>query len=78
MARPISDHLPCVIKIGTNIPKTRVVRFENFWLQHSTFKEVVVVAWNIPVGNLDAAKIINADKEKDGVECLGNRCQLLI
>lgn len=60
LTRPISDHLPCVIKIGTAIPKAGVFRFENFWFKHSTFKEVVAAAWNIHVGNLDAAKSINA------------------
>ena len=60
LARPISDHLPCVMKIGTAIPKTIVFRFENYWLQHSEFKRVVAAAWSIPVGNMDAAKSINA------------------
>ena len=60
LSRPISDHLPCLIKIGTSIPKARVFRFENYWLKHSDFKEVVTAAWNIPVGNLDAAKSLNA------------------
>ena len=35
MAKQISDHLPCMIKIVTNIPKSRVFRFENYWLNHS-------------------------------------------
>ena len=60
LAKPISDHLPCVIKIGTSIPKARVFRFENYWLQHSDFKEVVTAAWSILVGNLDAVKSLNA------------------
>ena len=60
LAKPISDHLPCVKKIGTSIPKARVFRFENYWLQHSDFKQVVAAAWNIPVGNLDAVKSLNA------------------
>lgn len=60
LARPISNHLPCMIKIGTAIPKAKVFRFENYWLQHSSFKEVVQNAWKIPVGNLDGAKNLNA------------------
>ena len=60
MAKPISDHLPCMIKIGTNIPKSKVFRFENYWLNHSSFKQVVQAAWNIPVGHTDCAKKINA------------------
>ena len=60
MAKPISDHLPCMIKIGTNIPKSRVFRFENYWLNHSSFKQVVQTAWAIPVGHSDCAKKITA------------------
>ena len=60
LARPISDHFPCVIKIGTAVPKAKVYRFENYWLQHSNFEQVVAAAWSIPVGNMDAAKSINA------------------
>ena len=55
LVKPISDHLPRVIKIGTAIPKPGVFRFENYWLPHSNFKQVVPNAWNIPVGNLDPA-----------------------
>lgn len=60
LSRPISDHLPCVLKIGTAIPKAKVFRFENYWLKYSNFNDVVTTDWNIPVGNLDAAKILNA------------------
>ena len=60
LSRPISDHLPCLIKVGTSIPKSMVFRFENFWLKHSSFKEVVKTAWEIPVGFTDPAKMINA------------------
>lgn len=60
LARPVSDHLPCMIKIGTNIPKSRVFRFENYWIQHSSFKEIVTATWNILVGHMDATKSINA------------------
>ena len=60
LAKPISDHLPCMIKIGTNIPKSKVFRFENYWLNHSSFKQVVEAAWNIPVGHTDCANKINA------------------
>ena len=30
LAKPISDHLPCVIEVGTSIPKSKVFRFENY------------------------------------------------
>lgn len=60
LARPVSDHLPCMIKIGTNIPKSKVFRLENYWFKHSSFKDIVTATWNIPVGQMDAAKSINA------------------
>jgi endonuclease/exonuclease/phosphatase family metal-dependent hydrolase len=30
LAKTTSDHLPCKIQIGTNIPKANIFRFENF------------------------------------------------
>src|SRR5699024_10752879 len=58
--KPTSDHVPCVISIGTSIPKSRVFRFENYWLQHSEFKQIVEYSWKIPVGHTDPAKRITA------------------
>ena len=60
LAKPIYDHVPCVIDIGTKIPKSQVFRFENYWLHHPDFKQIVQNAWNIPVGKIDCAKKINA------------------
>jgi hypothetical protein len=60
LTKPTSDHVPCVVTIGTNIPKSNLFRFQNYWLQHSQFKEIVQNAWNIPVGYIDSAKRINA------------------
>ena len=70
LAKPISDHLPCVIKIGTAIPKSRVFKFENYWSKHSSFKDIVQTAWNIPVGYTDPAKKINAKFKKLDIRCL--------
>jgi hypothetical protein len=60
LVKTTSDHLPRVISIGTKIPRVSVFRFENYWLQHSGFKQIVENAWNIPVGHDDSAKRINA------------------
>jgi hypothetical protein len=49
LAKPTSDHLPCVVQIGTKIPKANVFRFENFWVQHPGFLDVVEQAWNMEV-----------------------------
>jgi hypothetical protein len=56
LSKPTSDHVPCVVSIGTKIPKARIFRFENFWLSHSSFKEIVQNAWNIPVNYTNSAK----------------------
>lgn len=60
LARITSDHIPCVIKIGTCIPRSKVFRFENFWLQQSQFKEVVKNIWDQQVAETNIAKIISA------------------
>ena len=33
LAKPISDHTPCVVQISTQIPKAAIFRFENYWLR---------------------------------------------
>ena len=75
LAKPISDHIPCMIKIGTSIPKSKVFRFENYWLKHSSFKDIVQAAWNIPVGFYDPAKKINAKfkKSEESTETVGQK-----
>ena len=32
LAKPTSDHVPCVVSISTSIPKAQVFRFENHWV----------------------------------------------
>jgi hypothetical protein len=46
LAKVISDHTPCVIKIGTSIPKAQLFRFENFWADQPGFLEMVDLVWN--------------------------------
>jgi hypothetical protein len=60
LVKPTSDHLPCVISIGTKIPRAKLFRFENYWLQHSALIDIVKYAWNIPVTFTNSAKRINA------------------
>ena len=50
LARPISDH----------IPKSSLFRFENFWLQHHDFMEVMENIWEQDVQEQDSAKRITA------------------
>jgi hypothetical protein len=64
LVKPTSDHLPSVLAIGTKIPRANVFRFENYWLQHSEFKQIVQNSWNILVGHSDSAKRINTKLKK--------------
>lgn len=56
LAKPISDHTPCVIKVGTKIPKSHIFRFENFWLKHHDFKDTVKQIWDQNIPEVDSAK----------------------
>ena len=58
MAMTTSDHIPIMISIGTNIPKSKVFRFENYGLEHTQFREVVQGIWAQPVDVQDSAKVI--------------------
>jgi len=41
-----SDHWPCSIEITSKIPKVRIFRFENAWMQHESFMQVVQQSWS--------------------------------
>jgi thymidylate synthase len=58
--KPTLDHLPCVVATGTKIPRAKIFKFENYWLQHSSFKEIVENAWKILVEYSNSAKRVNA------------------
>jgi hypothetical protein len=32
LVKTTSDHVPCVVQIGTNIPKPKVFQFETHWI----------------------------------------------
>lgn len=46
---PTSDHTPCNVIVETNIPKSKLFRFESFWIAHPEFMDVVKDAWSRPV-----------------------------
>jgi exonuclease III len=58
LARPTSDHIPCVVTIGTSIPKAQVFRFENHWVRMPGFLDVVQTVWDINVPG-DSAKCLS-------------------
>ena len=59
LARPTSDHVPCVVSIGTSIPKAAVFRFENHWFSFPGFMDVVQNIWAIHCPG-DSAKRLSA------------------
>ena len=46
LPKPVSDHIPCVISIETTVPKSKIFHFENFWISHPGFFEIVQSTWN--------------------------------
>jgi hypothetical protein len=56
LSRDISDHYPCLILVNTDIPQSKVFRFENYWILHDEFMPVMQHGWNVPVSQLDCAK----------------------
>lgn len=57
---PPSDHTPCVVSISTVIPKSRIFRFENYWMLSDQFPEILNTSWSTPVHHSDRAKVITA------------------
>jgi hypothetical protein len=60
LVKPTSDHNPCVISIGTKIPKAKIFRFENYWMSHDSFQDIVKKAWDSPIAPMNSANKINA------------------
>jgi hypothetical protein len=46
LARTTSDHTPCVVQIGTSIPKAQIFQFENYWVDQPRFSDVVQMVWS--------------------------------
>lgn len=64
MKMETSDHVPCVVKVSTNVPKGSIFRFENYWMEHDHFLFTVQHGWSLPTGQTDKAKIV-LDKFKN-------------
>ena len=60
LARMGSDHIPIHIKIGTDIPKASLFRFDNCWLEFEGFNEVISECWNSAPYKSVAALMINS------------------
>ena len=58
--RTASDHVPCVVSIATCIPKAKVFRFENYWVDLPGFADCVAEVWNRPMVKPSIALTISA------------------
>jgi hypothetical protein len=63
LAKIGSDHVPCLVTIDTNIPKSKLFRFENYWVDLPGFFECVTESWAKVSGKHYSSAII-ADKLK--------------
>jgi hypothetical protein len=55
-----SDHVSCIFSISTTIPKANLFRFDNYWMEHEHFLEVVAHGWSVPTNQVDPAKILTS------------------
>jgi exonuclease III/regulator of replication initiation timing len=55
-SRDCSDHSPCLITMNTDIPKVQIFRFENYWLLHEEFMQIIEDGWNLPNNHSDKAR----------------------
>jgi hypothetical protein len=46
LAKTGSDHVPCVVTINTSIPKAKIFRFENYWVDMPGFLDCVKKSWS--------------------------------
>jgi hypothetical protein len=60
MAKPTSDHIPCMVQIDTTIPKAGVFRFENFWVEQPDFLDLVKNTWNTEISASNSVTRISA------------------
>jgi hypothetical protein len=58
LANTSSDHVPCVVTIDTVIPKAKIFRFENYWVDHPTFLKCVQDSWAKPSHKTNAATVL--------------------
>jgi hypothetical protein len=60
LSKPVFDHIPYVLDIGSSIPKSNLFRFENYWTEHSDFLSTVDLHWNNSAVYANAAKNLSS------------------
>jgi hypothetical protein len=58
LAKLGSDHTPIHVKIGNDIPKSCIFRFENYWMEFDGFIETTMNKWSNAPLIMDSAKNI--------------------
>ena len=58
LVKTSSDHVPCVVSISTSIPKAKVFRFENYWVDMPGFFDCVQQSWSAPTNKKNAAVVL--------------------
>lgn len=48
LAKPVSDHIPCMVKVDSKIPQAAIFHFENYQVQQPGFFELVANIWATP------------------------------
>jgi hypothetical protein len=56
LSRPISDHTPYVIQIISQISKSPIFRFENYWVDFDGLLDTIHLHWNSTPFYGDAAR----------------------
>jgi hypothetical protein len=64
MVKITSDHLPCRIVISTKIPRSTIFRFENFWVEHEEFLDIVLDSWRSMRANENSARNMSSKLKK--------------
>jgi mannosylglycoprotein endo-beta-mannosidase len=64
LANTGSDHVPCVVVIDTSIPKTKLFRLENYWVDMPGFMDCVSESWSFISHKPSSATVIT-DKLKN-------------
>lgn len=60
LGRPVSDHVPSVIDIGTSILGAKVFHFENYWVEFNNFLPTMALHWNSTPYFVNPAKTLAA------------------
>lgn len=58
LAKTASDHVPCVVSIATSIPKAKVFRFENYWVDLPSFQDCVQKCWSAPTKKTNSVAML--------------------